>query len=102
MGKKMLFIARFTDKPNIGELREKLLQSHFAWLDKHKDKVLLAGSVRADVDGPSLGGLWIIEASSKAEAEQVYQTDPFFANGLRAKVELYAYKKAFEDRKVSI
>ena len=98
----MLFIARFTDKPNVAELREKLLKSHFDWLDKHKDKVLLAGSLRPDVDGPSLGGLWIIEANSKAEAEQVYQTDPFFAEGLRAKVEVYVYKKAFEDRKVAI
>ena len=98
----MLFIARFTDKPNIAELRDKLLEEHFAWLDEHKDKVLLAGSLRPDADGPSLGGLWIIEANSKDEVEQIYRTDPFFANGLRAKVEIYVYKKAFENRKVSI
>jgi hypothetical protein len=98
----MLFIARFTDKPNIAELRDKLFPAHLEWLDKNKDKVLVPGSLRPDVDGPSLGGMWIIEAGSKAEAEKVYQTDPFFANGLRAKVEVYFWKKAFEDRKVSI
>lgn len=98
----MLFIARFTDKPNVGEVREKLFPAHLEWLDKNKDKVLVAGSLRPDVDGGSLGGLWIIQADSKAEAEAVYQTDPFFANGLRQTVELFYWKKAFEDRKVPI
>jgi uncharacterized protein YciI len=98
----MLFVARFTDKPDIAATRDKLLKSHFEWLDQNKDKVLLAGSLRSDVGGASLGGLWIIEANSKAEAEQVYQTDPFFANGLRAKVELYHYVKANAERKVTL
>jgi uncharacterized protein len=98
----MLFIARFTDKPDIAAKREQLFPAHLEWLDKNKDKVLVPGSVRADVDGPSLGGLWIIEAGSKAEVEKLYQTDPFFANGLRAKVEVYLWKKAFENRKVPI
>jgi hypothetical protein len=98
----MLFVARFTDKPGIDERRAELLQAHFDWLDKNRDKVIIAGSLRTDVGGPSLGGLWIIEANSKAEAEQVYQTDPFFANGLRANVDLYHYVKANAERKVTL
>jgi uncharacterized protein YciI len=98
----MLFIARFTDKPNVSELRDQLFPAHLKWLSENKDKVLVPGSLRPDVDGPSLGGLWIIEANSKAEVEQIYQTDPFFANGLRQKVEVFFWKKAFEDRKVPI
>jgi len=94
----MLFVARFTDKPDIAEKRAELLQSHFDWLAANDDKVLLAGSIRTDVGGDSLGGLWIIEANSKAEAEQVYQNDPFFANGLRAKVEVFHYVKAHPDK----
>ena len=80
----MLFIARFTDNPGIAERRAELLDDHFAWLDEHSDKVLLAGSLRTKVGGDSVGGLWVIEADSMEAAEQVYQTDPFFANGLRA------------------
>lgn len=98
----MLFIARFTDKPGIAERRSELLEEHFAWLDKNRDRVRLAGSLRADVGGDSLGGLWIIEAESKADAEQVYQTDPFFANGLRANVELFHYVKANPQRQVTL
>jgi uncharacterized protein YciI len=94
----MLFVARFTDKPDIAEKRAELLDAHFAWLAANDDKVLLAGSLREDVGGASLGGLWIIEANSMADAEQVYQTDPFFAQGLRAEVELFHYVKAHPDK----
>jgi hypothetical protein len=98
----MLFVARFTDKPDIAERRAELLQQHFDWLEANDDKVLIAGSVRTDVGGDSLGGLWIIEANSKAEAEQVYQTDPFFANGLRASVEVFHYVKAHPEKTSTI
>ena len=98
----MLFIARFTDNEGIDERRSELLQDHFAWLNANKDKVLIAGAMKETMDGPGLGGLWIIEADSKADAEQVYQTDPFFANGLRAKVEVFHYIKANADRPVTI
>ena len=97
----MLFIARFTDKPGIAERRAELLQAHFDWLASN-NRVLVAGSLRATADGDSLGGLWIIEADSKADAEAAFQTDPFFANGLRASVELFHYIKANPDRKVTL
>lgn len=97
----MLFVARFTDKPGIAERRSELLQEHFDWLANSK-QVRLAGALRAEADGDSLGGLWIIEADSKEEAEAAYQTDPFFANGLRAKVELYHYVKANPEIEVTL
>ena len=98
----MLFVARFTDNPGIAERRTELLEEHFAWLEANIDKVPLAGSLRADVGGESLGGLWIIEADSMEAAEQVYQTDPFFANGLRAKVDLFHYVKALPEKTAKV
>ena len=98
----MLFIARFTDKPEIGELWERLYPAHLKWLEENRDAVLVPGSLRPDVDGASVGGLWIIEADSKAAVEVLYSTDPFWTNGLRQKVEVFYWKKAFKDRKVLI
>lgn len=94
----MLFVARFHDNPGIAERRAELLEDHFAWLDANSDKVLLAGSMRASVGGESMGGMWVIEADSMEEAEAVYQTDPFFANGLRSKVEMFHYVKALPEK----
>jgi uncharacterized protein YciI len=98
----MLFIARFTDKPNMGELREKLFPAHLEWLDRNKDAVLVPGSIRPAVDEASVGGLWIIKGDSKAKVEELYKTDPFWANGLRQGAEVFYWKKAFEDRMVEI
>jgi uncharacterized protein YciI len=94
----MLFVARFTDKPDIAKRRGELLQEHFDWLAANSDRVLLAGSLRTDVGGASLGGLWIIEAKSKADAESVFQTDPFWVHGLRAGVEVFHYVKAHPEK----
>jgi uncharacterized protein YciI len=73
----MLFVARFTDMPDIAKRRAELLQEHFDWLAANADKVLLAGSLRTDVGGASLGGLWIIEAKSKSAAERVSNRSSF-------------------------
>lgn len=98
----MLFVARFTDKPGIAQKRAELLQAHFDWLAANSDRVLLAGALREQIDGDSLGGLWIIEAESREAVESVYQGDPFFANGLRAKVEVFHYFKALPDKEAVI
>ncbi len=97
----MLFVARFSDKPGVAERRNALMQDHFAWL-RGNDQVLVAGSIRHELDGESLGGLWLIEADSKEDAEAAFQDDPFFANGLRAGFELYHFVKANADRKIPI
>src|SRR5262245_4029785 len=98
----MLYILKFTNKPNTDALRTKLLPAHLAWLDQHRDKVLLPGSLRADPQGPATGGLWIVDAASNAEAEQLFRTDPFWAEGLRAGYEVMHFTKAFPDRTTAV
>ena len=36
-----LYIVQFEDKPNVGELRDKLLKSHFEFLDRVKETTRL-------------------------------------------------------------
>ena len=111
----MLYIVQFEDKPNMGELREKLLKSHFEFLDRMKDKVLVPGSVREVPSDKPLGGLWIIEAKDEAEVRDAYlrngvqaevrdifKDDPFRTSGMRATVKINRWQKAFPDRKVPI
>ena len=98
----MLFIAQFEDKPGVGELRQKLLSDHFAFLDRQKEKVLVAGSVREIPSDLPLGGLWIIEAENEAEVREIFKDDPFWVNGLRAGVRINRWVKAFPDRKTLV
>lgn len=98
----MLFIVQFEDKAGVAELRQKLLQEHFAFLDRCKDKVLVAGSVREIPSDQPLGGLWIIEAENEAEVREIFKDDPFWVNGLRASVRINRWVKAFPDRKTPV
>jgi uncharacterized protein YciI len=98
----MLFIAQFEDKPGVAELRQKLLEEHFAFLDRQKDKVLVAGSMREIPSDLPLGGLWIIEAENEAEVREIFKDDPFWVNGLRAGVRINRWVKAFPDRKTLV
>jgi uncharacterized protein YciI len=98
----MLFIAQFEDKPGVAELRQKLLEEHFAFLNRQKDKVLVAGSMREIPSDLPLGGLWIIEAENEAEVREIFKDDPFWVNGLRAGVRINRWVKAFPDRKTLV
>ncbi len=98
----MLFIVQFEDKPGVGDLRQKLLESHFAFLDSRKDKVLVAGSMREIPSDQPLGGLWIVEANNDAEVRDIFKDDPFWVNGLRASVRINRWVKAFPDRKTLV
>jgi len=102
IGSDMLFIVQFEDKPDVAELRQKLLAEHFSFLDSKKDKVLVAGSVREIPSDRALGGLWIIEAQDEAEVRDIFKDDPFWVNGLRAGVRINRWVKAFPDRKTPV
>jgi uncharacterized protein len=98
----MLFIVQFEDKPGTGELRQKLLEEHFAFLDTRKDKVLVPGSLREIPSDRPVGGLWIVDAENEAEIRDIFKDDPFWTNGLRASVRINRWVKAFPDRKTAI
>jgi uncharacterized protein YciI len=101
-GTLMLYIVQFEDKPDMGELREKLLKSHFEFLDRVKDRVLVPGSMREVPSDKPLGGLWIIEAKDEAEVKDIFKDDPFWTSGMRASVRINRWQKAFPDRKVLV
>ncbi|MBC3879790.1 hypothetical protein H8K35_07385 [Undibacterium sp. LX40W] len=94
----MLFAVRFRDKQDTSKCREENLSSHISWLDKHRDTILIAGSLRHAPEHAPVGGLWIVEAKSREEVVALIETDPFWLVGLRDSVEILHWSKAFTDR----
>ncbi len=92
----MLFAVLFTDKPAHGALRAVHLVAHIEWVDQHKNVVLVAGSLREEPQDVPRGGLWVVEAPSKAAVFELMKTDPFWTCGLRDKVEVLHWSKALE------
>lgn len=92
----MLFAVFFTDKPGQGELRALHLQAHIDWVDEHKHSVLVAGSLRHEPGEVPKGGLWVVQAESKAAVFELMKTDPFWTCGLRQGVEVLHWSKALQ------
>lgn len=90
----MLFVVLFTDKPDHGHLRAEHLNAHIAWVDQNKAAVLVAGSLRVEPTDTPKGGLWIVEAESKASVMQIMLSDPFYTCGLRQSIEVLHWSKA--------
>lgn len=98
----MLFMVRFVDNPDALAIRQQYLPAHLAWLDQHQKTVLVGGSLRVEPNGPGVGGLWIVEAESRAAIEALLDTDPFWVHGLRQSVEILHWSKAFPDRQTLV
>ncbi len=94
----MLFVVRFTDKPDTFSIREQNLQAHIDWLDKRRNSVLVAGSLRDEPDSNPVGAFWVVEAEDKNTVHEIYQSDPFWTSGMREKVEVYLWGKAFDEK----
>ena len=98
----MRFAVLFTDKPDHGALRAAHLQAHIAWVDAHKDMVLVAGSLRSEPGATPQGGLWVVEAESKERVLQIMASDPFYTCGLRQSWGVLYWSKALEHHQVLV
>ena len=79
----MLFAVLFIDKAMHGVVRASHLQAHIDWLEYNKDVIPVGGSLRHELGETPKGGLWIAEAESKLQLEELLKTDPFYIAGLR-------------------
>lgn len=96
----MLFAVIFTDQPGKGDVRAQHLREHIQWLETNKNVIPIGGSLRQELGQAPKGGLWIADAQSKSQLEDLLKTDPFYIAGLRQSYEILHWSKANEDRKV--
>ena len=95
----MLFVALFHDDRTRLQVKADHMAAHLNYLDREKDRILAAGSLREELDESSSGSLWIIQASTKQEAEDVCHGDPFWAHGIRKWVTVLHWSQAVPVRK---
>ena len=88
------WVAIFEDDPQAGWVREQHHADHFAYLERHKDKILLGGGLRPAPDAYWEGGLWILDVTTREEAVRLCEDDPYFTKGLRKGYRLYIWGRA--------
>lgn len=95
----MSFIVQFEDvyaeQPDRLPERALHMPGHLAFIAARGDRVVAAGALRPSEGGAPTGGIWIVNAESKAAAEALYEDDPFWKAGLRKSVRVSHWAKAF-------
>jgi len=77
----MLYIMYNEDRSDGQALRAATRDAHLAYLDRHKDILVLAGGTLAE-DGSRTGSVFIINVPSREAAEKFSTEEPFRKAGL--------------------
>ncbi len=84
----MLYILYQEDGPDSARLRDAHRQAHFAYLEQHKDILVLGGALLADDGTTRTGSVLILNVPSRAAAEAFSADEPFRKAGLFKSVKL--------------
>ena len=78
----MLYAIYGVDGPDADRIRAENREAHFAYLERHRDILVLGGATLADDSDARTGSLLIINVRSRAEADAFAAAEPFNRAGL--------------------
>jgi uncharacterized protein len=78
----MLYILYNEDRPDGLAIREATREAHLAYLERHKDKVVLGGGLLSEDGKTRLGSVFIINVADRKAAEAFSADEPFRRAGL--------------------
>ena len=84
----MLYIIYQEDGPGSKELCEIHKPAHFAYLEAHKDILVLGGAMLADDDESRIGSVLILNVPDRAAAEAFSANEPLRKAGTFASVKI--------------
>jgi uncharacterized protein len=92
----MLFSVHALDKPGSETTRQKVHAEHVAHLKTaaaHGVTMVMGGPLVSDDGKDAVGSLMVFEANDRSGVENFNRNDPFFKNGVWAKVEIQRFEK---------
>lgn len=84
----MLYIIYQEDGPNAAELRQRHRDEHFAYLERHKDMLVLGGALLADDGATRTGSVLIVNVDSREQAEAFSRDEPLRRGGVFQSVKI--------------
>ena len=82
------------DKPNMGDIRAKVMPAHVEYLDKAPIKLVMSGPLTSDDGDAIVGSLYVVEAEGRAAIDEFCKNDPL----IQADVWEYSQIRAFNKR----
>jgi hypothetical protein len=84
----MLYIIYQEDKPDAAAIRAATKDAHLAYLERHKDILVLGGALLEDDGIGRLGSVLVINVGNRAAAEAFSADEPFRKAGLFKSVKI--------------
>lgn len=84
----MLYIIYQEDAADSAAIRERVKQSHFDYLEKHKDILVLGGALLDDGSPRRIGSVLIINVPDRAAAEAFSANEPLRCAGVFKSVKI--------------
>jgi len=78
----VLYIIYQEDGPDSARIRAAVKEQHFAYLEEHRDILVLGGALLADDGTTRTGSVLILNVPSRAAAEAFSADEPFRKAGL--------------------
>ena len=88
-----LFAIVCQDVPNSKSIRMEKLADHLAHMEKIMDRVAVASPLR-DEEENFVGALLVVKVKSKAEAEHLLKSDPYFKAGVWRSYDIHMFGPA--------
>ena len=89
----MLYVIYQVDRPGSEDLRAATRETHLAYLDQHKDILVLGGATLSDDGAQKTGSVLLINVKSRAEADAFSENEPFRKAGLFESVTITRMRK---------
>jgi len=84
----MLYIIYQEDAPDAASRRAAAREDHFAYLERHRDRLVLGGALMAEDGVTRTGSVLILNVASLAEAEAFSREEPLRKAGVFSSVRI--------------
>jgi uncharacterized protein len=87
-GQRVLYIIYQEDRDDGVAIRAANKEQHFAYLERHRDILVLGGALLADDGIARIGSCLILNVASRAQVEEFSRNEPFRKAGLFKSVKI--------------
>lgn len=77
-----VFLVLCYDGEGSAEIRERELDGHLEYVEKHTDQYLVAGPLREPGTTPLIGSFFLVAAANADEARSIVSSDPYVRSGM--------------------
>lgn len=89
------FVVLFEDvSEGAVSIRQTVLPRHLEFLAANSTRITAAGPLMTPAD-EGAGGLWLVDAETADEVDDLVRQDPFWPAGLRLSVRILVWKQVF-------